>query len=277
MFVIDKSGSMAWADQIPLPNAPGFDLIKSKANNRLGAVFSSLYSFWIARQAAFNPIGQSGGGFRKDAYSLILFDSAPTICFENDFTSSPEDLLREVLNYQAGGDTDFTHALKRTQAVMTSYWSNERSPVVILLSDGWCQISDECIYDICHAASSRGKPLSLHAIAFGQGFIRSALSQAVRWIPRHSSLTKMVDIAQEVQKTVPEGVLTVNIPSSFATAPDSVCLTTTFQGFAESLAKPRGNLFSSRNTAEDRRQGEPACASTRVRGGMVTTLGNVLI
>ncbi|KAH9029438.1 hypothetical protein EDB85DRAFT_1967038 [Lactarius pseudohatsudake] len=246
IFVIDKSGSMAWADQSPLPNAPGSNFIRSRANNRLGAVFSSLYSFWIARQATFDRVGQSGGGFRKDAYSLILFDSAPTTCFENDFTSFPEDLLREVLKYEAGGDTDFTSALKRTQDIMTSHWSNERTPVVIFLSDGWSEISDECIYDVCHAASSRGKPLLFHAIAFGQSYIPSALSYVVRRIPLHSSLTKMVDIAQEVQKTVPEGVLTVNIPSSFTTALDPICLTTTFQGFAESLAKPRGNLLSSR-------------------------------
>ncbi|KAH9005511.1 hypothetical protein EDB86DRAFT_2795794, partial [Lactarius hatsudake] len=284
IFVIDKSGSMSWADQSPLPNAPGSNLIRSTANNRLGAVFSSLYSFWIARQATFDRVGQSGGGFRKDAYSLILFDSSPTTCFENDFTSSPEELLSEVLKYEAGGDTDFPSALKRTQAVMTSHWSNERTPVVIFLSDGWCEISDQCIYDICHAASSRRKPLSFHAIAFGQSFLSSAFSYVVRQIPRHSSLTRMVDIAQKVQKTVPQGVLTVNIPSSFTTALDPVCLTTTFQGFAESLARPRGNLLSSRNTigkeplmdgSEDMHQ-ELTCTSTGVRG-MVTTLGDMLV
>ncbi|KAI9455150.1 hypothetical protein BJY52DRAFT_1224767 [Lactarius psammicola] len=212
IFVIDKSGSMSWADQSPLPNAPGSHLIRSRANNRLGAVFSSLYSFWIARQATLDRNGQSSGGFRRDAYSLILFDSAPTTCFENDLTSSPDELLNKVLKYEAGGNTDFTCALKRAQAVMTSHWSNERTPVVIFLSDGWCEISDECIYDICRTASSR----------------------------------RMVEIAQEVQKTVPQNVLTVNIPSSFTKALDTVSLTTAFQGFAESLAKPRGNLLSSR-------------------------------
>ncbi|KAH9021918.1 hypothetical protein EDB84DRAFT_1678554 [Lactarius hengduanensis] len=110
------------------------------------------------------------------------------------------------------------------------HWSNERTPVVIFLSDGWSEISDECIYDICRAASNRGKPLLFHAIAFGQSFITSALSYVVEKIPRRSSLTRMVDIAEEVQKTVPEGVLTVNIPSSFTTALDPICLTTTFQG-----------------------------------------------
>ena len=117
---------MSWADQTPLPNAPGIDRIQPKANNRLGAVLSSLYSFWIARQVSFDRNAQSGGGVRTDAYSLIFFDSTPTTCFENDFTSSPEELLTAALQYDAGGATDFTPALKRTQEVMISHWSDER-------------------------------------------------------------------------------------------------------------------------------------------------------
>jgi hypothetical protein len=117
---------MSWADQSPLPNAPGANRIIAKANSRLGAVFSSLHSFWIARQAAFDrnprPIGRS----RKDAYSVILFNSEPTTCVENDFASSPEELLTAVLEHEASGGTDFTRALKKAHEVMISYWSNER-------------------------------------------------------------------------------------------------------------------------------------------------------
>ncbi|KAH8986018.1 hypothetical protein EDB92DRAFT_1818469 [Lactarius akahatsu] len=182
IFVIDKSGSMLSTDQTPLPNAPGSNRITQKENNRLEVVFSSLYSFWIARQATFD----------RNAHS-------------------PDELLIAALQFGAGGGTNFTRALKRAQDVMTSHWSTERTPVVIFLSDGRCEVSDECINDICHTASRRG----------------------------------MVDIAKEVQKTVPQNVLTVNLPSSFTNVLDTVCLTTTFQGFAESLAKPRGNLLSS--------------------------------
>ncbi|KAH9059749.1 hypothetical protein EDB87DRAFT_1562862, partial [Lactarius vividus] len=127
-----------------------------------------------------------------------------------------------LLKYEAGGDTNFTSALKRTQAIMTSHWSNERTPVVIFLSDGWCDIGDEDIYNICYAASSRGKPLSFHAIASGQSFLPSTFSYVIRQIPRHSSLIAMVNIAREVQKTVPQGMLTANIPSSFTKALDPV-------------------------------------------------------
>ncbi|KAI9455148.1 hypothetical protein BJY52DRAFT_1427134 [Lactarius psammicola] len=248
IFVIDKSGSMSNADQTPLPNAPGIDRIKPKADNRLGAVLSSLYSFWIARQATFDRNAPSGSGVRKDAYSLILFDSAPTNCIENNFTSSPDELLTAALQYDAGGGTNFTRALKRAQDVMTSHWSTERTPVVIFLSDGRCEVSDACVYDICHTASRRGKPLLFHAVSFGRSSPQALVFpfRASRPITRLSSLTRMVDIAKEVQKTVPQNVLTVDLLSSFTNALDTISLTTTFQGFAESLAKPRGNLLSSR-------------------------------
>jgi uncharacterized protein with von Willebrand factor type A (vWA) domain len=80
----------------------------------------------MARQAIFDRNPQPGGRPRKDAYSVILFDSEPTSCVENDFTSSPDELLTTVLEHGAGGGTDFARALKKTHEVMISYWSNER-------------------------------------------------------------------------------------------------------------------------------------------------------
>jgi hypothetical protein len=270
---------MSSTDQIPRPNTPGTDRIKAKANNRLGAVFSSLYSFWIARQVMFDRNARSGGGVRKDTYSLIFFDSAPTSCIENNFTGSPDELLTAALQHNADGGTNFTRALKRAQDVMTSHWSteryvlltritmilaqwvdgNRRTPVVIFLSDGLCDVSDECIYDICRAASQQGfvryqcyfpttingenvrKPLSFHTVSFGR---QNTLGQSTppsssflassswHWsitrpsssnrMALPSSLTRMADIAQEVQKTVPQNVMTVNIPSSYTEALDTV-------------------------------------------------------
>ena len=113
-------------DRQPLPNSAGIDRIVHKANNRLGAVFSALYVFWIARQAAVdrNP-GPSGG--RRDAYSLIFFNHEPsTTSIENDFASSPDELLTAALDFGIHGGKDFTGALERTQELMTSHWSAER-------------------------------------------------------------------------------------------------------------------------------------------------------
>ena len=66
------------------------------------------------------------------------------------------------------------------------------------------------------------KPLSMHTVAFGRGIMPTVFSFVTTWITRFSSLIRMVEIAQEVQQTVPQTLLTVNIPSSFTEALDTV-------------------------------------------------------
>ena len=117
---------MGLSDRQPLPNSAGIDRIVSKANNRLGAVFSALYSFWIARQAAVDRNSPAGGD-RRDSYSLIFFSHyASTSSIINDFTSSPDELLNAALEFDVDGWTDFTGALISAYDVMTAYWSTER-------------------------------------------------------------------------------------------------------------------------------------------------------
>jgi hypothetical protein len=41
---------MGSTDRQPIPNSAGIDRIVPKENNRLGAIVSALYSFWITRQ-----------------------------------------------------------------------------------------------------------------------------------------------------------------------------------------------------------------------------------
>ena len=120
---------MCQQDRQPLPNAAGTDRIAPNANNRLGSVFSALYSFWLARQAAIDD--NATGGIRKDAYSLIFFNHEPWTCIENDLTSSPDELLTAALQYKAEGGKDFTCALRRTQNIMNSHWSTERYGLVL--------------------------------------------------------------------------------------------------------------------------------------------------
>ena len=99
---------------------------------------------------------------------------------------------------------------------------------MIFLSDGECSISDQTIRDVCRSAIEHGcatfpllpliadnlarKPLSFHAVSFGED--ESA-----------STLRRMAELALEVQNEAPRDPLlpeTANIPSSFATALDSV-------------------------------------------------------
>lgn len=115
---------MATPDRLPLPDAPATDRIKKKANNRLGAVYSALYSFWSARHAAVTS-AQERTEARRDAYSVIMFNSTTKNAVVNDFTSSPDELLDIVLSTQAQGGTSFTAALRAGQAVMVENWNTE--------------------------------------------------------------------------------------------------------------------------------------------------------
>jgi len=163
---------MSYTDLRPLPNTPSTATITRYNNNRLGAVFSSLHGFWTSRQAAVNAIGQNAAVARRDAYSMILFESSATTSISSDFTSSPDDLLNGIAANRAGGGTNYTGALAAAQSVMVQHWSNERcvipmghsrrrltshrSPVLIFLSDGECTVSDATVRSVCRAAIDRG-------------------------------------------------------------------------------------------------------------------------
>jgi len=67
---------MAGTDRRPLPNSPATQRIVQRANNRFGAVVSSLYGFWTARDAALRS---TVAGMRRDAYTIIPFDSTASV------------------------------------------------------------------------------------------------------------------------------------------------------------------------------------------------------
>jgi hypothetical protein len=116
---------MAGADRQPLENAPASDRIRQHANNRLGAVYSALYSFWTARHTAFTA-GQQAVGARRDAYSIIFFDSSTHNVLVNDLEKTPDQLLDTVLTVQTSYGTNFTAGLRASQSVMKQHWSMER-------------------------------------------------------------------------------------------------------------------------------------------------------
>jgi hypothetical protein len=116
---------MGGADRRPLPGTPSTAIIAAASNNRLGAVYSALYSFWVARQAA---IGHSAGNdARSDAYSVFLYDhNATPTSITNDFTLTPDQLLQELLPHKTRGGTDFEVALELAQSMMETHWSTQR-------------------------------------------------------------------------------------------------------------------------------------------------------
>ena len=104
-----------------------------------------------------------------------------------------------------------------------------RTPIIIFLSDGEDYVRDEATYDFCRGAVRQGfvdlhlkryftndayarRPLSFHAVSFGQ----DATS---------SSLRRMAQIASEVQNNAPHDPLlppAANVPSSYTEALDTV-------------------------------------------------------
>nr|GAT56845.1 predicted protein [Mycena chlorophos] len=220
IFVIDRSGSMGSSDSQPLANTPVTALISQHANNRLGAVYSALHSFWGSRNTALNAGAQQTAGVpaRRDAYSVVLFDDTVATVIANDFTRSPDQLLAALLRYRADGWTDFALAIQQAQRLMETHWSTERTPVVIFLSDGECSIDDETMRTISRRAIALGKPLSFHAILFGNAHYSE-------------SLQRMAQVALEVQNSAPRDPLVpaaVTIASSYSTAIDTIRLAETF-------------------------------------------------
>ena len=113
---------MSLGDSKPLSNTPATARISARANNRYGAVLSSLHSFWTARAAAI----ASSNAARRDAYSVVLFDHEFEIPLVNDFASTPDQLLDALLGFDTDGGTNFTLAIQQAQAIMEQTWSTER-------------------------------------------------------------------------------------------------------------------------------------------------------
>jgi len=206
-------------DKQPLENSPVSTRIRSRMNNRLGAVYSALYSFWSARQATL--------GFQRDANTIILHAQGTEFVCENDTTRSPEELLDLLLPNSPKGGNSFDQALKAADTVISKWWDDARPPVIIFLSDGIASVSDTVVQKLFKKTAQKGRGLSLHAILFGPKITSTRME-------------RMVTVALEVQSRTPAVMST---PSSFHEALDSVQLSQTFLGIAESLRKPRGALM----------------------------------
>ncbi|CAG8553504.1 2166_t:CDS:2 [Acaulospora colombiana] len=100
--------------------------IVQKADNRFGAVISSIYGFWTARETAVRAGAKNG--MRRDAYSIITFESSASVTISNDTSSDPDQLLDLILNNaNYYGGTNFTRAIETIQQQMEDTWSTERS------------------------------------------------------------------------------------------------------------------------------------------------------
>ncbi|KAF8726080.1 hypothetical protein AX14_008092 [Amanita brunnescens Koide BX004] len=215
IFLIDRSMSMNKDDRRPLENSPVSERIRARMDNRLGAVYSALHNFWSARQAT---------GLQRDANTVILHAEDTQFVCENDLTRSPSELLDLLLPNSPKGGNSFHKAFKAADTAISKWWDDAHPPVIIFLSDGIASCSDEVVRKLFQKTAKRGKGLSLQAILFG---------------PKRTSarMERMVTVARDAQGNTPA------LPSSFHEALDSVQLSKTFLGIAESLRKPRGALM----------------------------------
>jgi hypothetical protein len=112
---------MGMRDRRPLPGTPATARLVASNDNRLGAVFSSIYSFWTARQATFTntPAG-------RDAYTVILFDENVTPTIVNDSSSTLDALLGKLLPHRPEWRTNFQSCLDSARDRMRQNWNDQR-------------------------------------------------------------------------------------------------------------------------------------------------------
>ncbi|KAB5590852.1 hypothetical protein CTheo_5695 [Ceratobasidium theobromae] len=229
VFVIDSSGSMGGTDRTPLQNTPISTLLRARCNNRYGAALSALYGFLRAREAIYTTSQP-----RQDAYTVITFNNSPLTRVCNDFTSTADQLIHQLLVNSASGGTNFNAALLHAQTLIQSNWSNDRTPALVFLSDGRCNVAASTVYELCRSCVRLGKPLAFFSVSFSSDQYSDSLRQMAR-------------IAQEVYSSAPRDTrnATQDNPCSYHNAIDSIQLATTFLTISNSLQKPRASLIGS--------------------------------
>ncbi|CAE7221197.1 unnamed protein product, partial [Rhizoctonia solani] len=216
---------MTGTDRLPLPNTPISPLLVSYCNNRYGAVLSALYGFWSSRDA----VALSATRARRDAYSVVTFNESATTRVQNDFTSSPGQLISQMLPQTSGGNViNFRAALTRAQSLIQTHWSSDRyeyfgllysypgdhvlprAPVIIFLSAIDCNIADDPVYNLCRMCVRLGKALAFHSVSFGTN-------------THSTSLRRMAEIAHEVYASAPRDALPIGRgnPCGYTSAIDS--------------------------------------------------------
>ena len=207
---------MSNSDTRPLQNSPVYEKICARMNNRLGAVYSALYSFWSARQAAL--------GLHPDANTVILHAEGTQFVCQNDSTRSPSELLDLLLPNRPYGGNSFGKALKAADTAISKWWDDARPPVIIFLSDGIASIADSAVRKLFQRTAQKGCVIVFNHNAPSQSHItcRKGLSfHAILFGPKNTSvrMRQMVAVALDAQSQTPKLMCA---PSSFHEALDSV-------------------------------------------------------
>lgn len=140
-------------DRQPLEGSAVCAKIRARGmNNRLGAVYAALHSFWTARQAGY--------GLQHDTNTVILHAEGTQSVCENDSTRSPDELLDLLLPNAPKGGNSFNKALKAADAAISKWWDDSRPPVIIFLSDGIADVTDGVVQNLFRKTTQNGCVMS---------------------------------------------------------------------------------------------------------------------
>ncbi|CAI2161360.1 13694_t:CDS:10 [Funneliformis geosporum] len=231
IFVMDRSGSMSEKDKKPLRYHPGYNELIIDHNNRTGAVYQAVYQFMETRFASAQTNQNQVSSALRDSVTLILFDHKIVVPFENQNLTNMKELLNIMLQYKAGGGTNFDNAIQKAGYLITSYFDPTKANIIIFLSDGECGVPTNQLHNICKQNHSRGSPLYLYTVLFSSSL-------------RSHSLEEMARIAQSYH---PQNSSSSALRCQFTNAIDEVSLVNHFTGVAESLRKHKPALLKKKN------------------------------
>ncbi|CAG8548283.1 10484_t:CDS:10 [Ambispora gerdemannii] len=113
VFVVDRSGSMGSSDCKPRRWT-----IKSRHNNRLGAVYEAVYTFIKTRKNSGKATRVGRSTADRDITSLILFNDVTTVAFENQSLSNTEELLNKMMESNPCGGTSYYKGIKKAAEII---------------------------------------------------------------------------------------------------------------------------------------------------------------
>ncbi|ORY42725.1 hypothetical protein BCR33DRAFT_680193 [Rhizoclosmatium globosum] len=221
IFVLDRSGSMSSSSAKPLEGTPVTASLMRTHPNCLGAAYSACFSFWTTREAVYSTKNIP----RQDAYSVVLFDTGCVVPVENDFNSSPTELLSVLQNYFDCGGTDFARAMREVQNLIDRHWSDDCTPMVIFLSDGGDSYPQREMRVFTDSLLAKQTPVQFHTVGFGNYSFET--------------LSQMVNECNAKNRSAGN-----DYNCGAYTAIGEIKLTETFMGIADSLTK-RAALASS--------------------------------
>ncbi|CAG8444245.1 12971_t:CDS:10 [Acaulospora morrowiae] len=232
VFVVDRSGSMNTGDCRPHGDRVKTACIQKSHNNRLGAVYEAIYSFMETRKSSRKATRAGEMSVDQDTVSLVLFDTAALVAFENRSLANSDELLEIMLRYSPGGGTYYREGIKKATDVIQGHYDPSKTNVIIFLSDGENNPPENELRSLCQREKDRGTYLFLYTIMFtGSSGSHARYGQ---------SLQKMADIASEY---LPRSNDKESLKCQYVYAMNEIILTEHFTQVAESLRKHKPMLL----------------------------------